>query len=219
MENKISGQINFIGVGVTIVIIAVLYFFIDINITRQWIYGMGIWAPLVFIGLKILTLVVAPLSGSPLYPLVGVLFGFWPGLLYVAIGDFLGYTITFGISRLFGRKIVEKLIGKKQEGLLARVVEHIGTTKGFFHITLTMFALPELLSYGAGLTRLKYIKFISILWPLSLIASVVLVFLGSSLNFSNEVFVIYIGVPILGAVCVLVGSILFVRSIKAKSGV
>jgi uncharacterized membrane protein YdjX (TVP38/TMEM64 family) len=216
MENRFSEQVNFLGLGITILLIVAASFFVDIDKAKEWILEAGLWAPLVFIGLKILTLIIAPLSGSPLYPLVGLLFGFWPGILYVALGDLLGYTITFGISRVFGRKVVEKLIGKKEGGLLERVIGHIGTAKGFFHATLTMFALPELLSYGAGLSKITYYKFISILWPITLIGSTALVLLGSSLSFSNQSFLISIVVPVLGVVLIMIGGTLFVRSIKAK---
>jgi len=160
MQNKPSEQTNFIGIGLTILIILALVFFIDITSLKVWVEKAGAWGPAVFILLKISTIVIAPLSGSPLYPLVGLLFGFWPGMLYVAFGDFLGYTIAFYISRIFGRKIVLRLISNKEEGMLARIMDHISSPKGFIQACLTGFALPEILSYGAGLSRLSYIKFI-----------------------------------------------------------
>lgn len=216
MENSPSEQFNFVGIGVTIIVIVLLSFLIDIESLKVWVIGVGVWAPLAFIFLKILTLVVAPLSGSPLYPLVGLLFGFWPGLLYVALGDFLGFTICFGISRIFGRKIVEKMIGDKDKDLLSKIINHIGTAKGFFQASLALFVSTETLSYGAGLSKLPYLKFILILWPISLVVSMILVFLGSNLVPSNSSFVISVGVPILGAFCIIIGGLLFARSIKEK---
>lgn len=217
MENKFSEQLNFTGVGITILALVLLSLFLDIESMKSWVIEVGVWAPLAFIALKILTLVVAPLSGSPLYPLVGLLFGFWPGLIYVAIGDFLGYTITFGISRIFGRKIVEKMLGGKEGTLLSKIIDHVGTTKGFIQAVLALFVSPELLSYGAGLSKLPYIKFISILWPITLIGSTILVLLGSSLNLSSSSFLISIGIPAVGAICIIIGGSLFVKSIKNKA--
>ncbi|MFA5999948.1 MAG: VTT domain-containing protein [Candidatus Paceibacterota bacterium] len=216
MENGLSEQFNFIGVGITIIVIFLLSFLIDIESLKMWVMGVGIWAPLAFIFLKILTLVVAPLSGSPLYPLVGLLFGFWPGLLYVALGDFLGFTICFGISRIFGKKIAEKIIGDKDKNLLSKIINHVGTPKGFFHASLALFVSTEILSYGAGLSKLPYLKFILILWPISLIVSIILVLLGSNLIPSNSSLVISAGVPMLGALCIAIGGSLFVRAVKAK---
>ncbi len=216
MDNKFSEQVNLVGVGVTVLGLILLSFFIDIDNLKEWVIQAGIWAPFVFIFLKILSIVVAPISGSPLYPLVGVIFGFWPGLLYVAIGDFLGYTLTFGISRIFGRKTVMKFLSKKEESLLPKIVDHIGTTRGFIHALLTMFALPELLSYGAGLSKLPYIKFISILWPASLIASGSLVLLGSSFSLSDKSILISVGIPIIATICVIIGGSLFIKAVKEK---
>jgi len=216
MQNKPSEQANFIGIGLTILIILALVFFVDITSLKVWVEKAGVWGPAVFILLKISTIVVAPLSGSPLYPLVGLLFGFWPGMLYVAFGDFLGYTIAFYISRIFGRKVVLRLISGKEEGMLARIVDHISSSKGFVQACFTGFALPEILAYGAGLSRLSYIKFISILWPFFTMITVVLVFIGSRLEPRGESVLIGFAIPAVGAVAMLVGGFLFMRSAKKK---
>ncbi len=217
MDKNSSEQFNLIGVGVMLAVLIALSFIVDIDTLKTWVIQAGVWAPLVFILLKISTVVIAPLSGSPLYPLVGLLFGFWPGLLYVALGDFIGYTVTFFISRIFGRSIVMKMISKKEEGLLAKIVYHIGTGKGFFHACLTCFALPELLSYGAGLSRIRYITFILILWPAATVATGLLVLFGSSLGGSDSSLLISAGMPLLGAIAMIMGGSFFVKAIKSKN--
>ncbi|MDO8565275.1 MAG: VTT domain-containing protein [bacterium] len=217
MERKPGEQINLIGTGLTIAVIVGLLFFIDIESLKGYVLRAGIWAPLVFVLLKISTLVIAPLSGSPLYPLVGLLFGFWPGILYVALGDFLGYTICFFISRIFGKKIVLKLVSDREESILNRIVEYISDTKGFIQACLAGFALPEILSYGAGLSRLPYFKFISILWPLTLTISTLLVFLGSILGAKAESVLIGLILPVVGVFAMLVGGTFFMRGLKEKS--
>ena len=209
-------QANFLGLGITILVLAVLAFFVDLNSVRSWVEGAGVWGPLVFIVLKISTIVIAPLSGAPLYPLVGILFGFWPGILYVVLGDFLGYTIAFYISRIFGQKIVLKLLSNKEEGLLARIVDHIGDAKGFFQACLTLFALPEVLSYGAGLSRLAYLKFIFILMPFSITAASILVFFGSILKPQGSSLLVGLIIPIIGGLAILIGGTLFMKALKSK---
>src|SRR3990167_733584 len=140
---KATEQMNLMGIGLTILVIIAVAYFVDLSTLRTWVEGVGIWGPLVFILLKISTVVVAPLSGSPLYPLAGLIFGFWPGILYIAVGDFLAHTTTFYISRIFGQRIVFKLLSGNEEGIVARIVDHIGDTRGFFQACLTCFALPE----------------------------------------------------------------------------
>ncbi len=216
IQNEVKSEVSFIGAGITILILLALVFFLDIGELQVWIEKAGIWGPLVFILLKISTIVIAPLSGSPLYPLVGLLFGFWPGILYVAIGDFLGYTIAFYISRIFGRNVVLKLISRKEEGLIARIVDHIGETKGFIQACLTFFGLPEVLSYAAGLSRLSYLKFISILWPFFTAVTAVLVFFGSSLKPTNGSLLIGLAIPVAGALAMLIGGFIFVRNWRKR---
>jgi len=212
-------QANFIGIGLTILALVALTFFIDLDSVKTWVEKVGVWGPLLFIVLKASTIVVAPLSGSALYPLVGLLFGFWPGVLYVEIGDFLGYTISFFISRIFGQKLVLKILSNKEGGLLSRIIEHVSTAKGFLQACLTLFAMPELLSYGAGLSRLPYLKFILIITPLSIVASSLLVFFGSILDINSNSILLSLGLPILGALVIIAGGTIFVRSVKKKNNI
>ncbi|MES2994710.1 MAG: VTT domain-containing protein [Patescibacteria group bacterium] len=214
---KISEQLGVIGLLVTIGVLVLIAFFVDMEALKAYVLASGPFAPLVFILLKASTVIIAPLSGAPLYPIVGLFFGFWPGLLYVLIGDFLGYTGAFFLARRFGYPFVRKMIAGNEHGLLSRVVEHVGTVKGFIHMCLTCFALPELISYGTGLSRLPYPIFISILLPLSAVMSATLVLFGSLLDFSEGSLLITIGMPLVGGVIIFIGGYLFLRGVNEKA--
>lgn len=207
---------GFVGAGVVILIFVVIALLVDMSSLRNLVISAGIWGPLIFILLKISTVVFAPLSGSPLYPLVGLIFGFWPGILYIVIGDFLAFTISFTLSRVFGRELVNKLLSGKEESMIAKIVDHIGTGKGFFQACLAMFALPEVLSYGAGLGKLNYAKFITIIMPFEIVAASILVFFGSILNPDSGSLLIGLGIPLLGAIFIITGGTLFMRGLKEK---
>lgn len=217
MQNeKPTEQLNFVGAGLTLLAIILLAIFVDISAFKIWVEKAGVWGPLVFILLKISTIVIAPLSGSPLYPLVGLIFGFWPGILYAAIGDFLGYTIAFYISRILGRRIVLKLIRSKEGGMLSRIVDHMSSTKGFLQALFMFFGIPELLAYGAGLSHLSYIRFISVLWPIVVVFTAVLVFFGSTLQPRGGSVLIGFALPVAGALAMLIGGYFFMHGIKKK---
>lgn len=215
---RLRDQAGLISLGAILLVFILVAVFVDISSLKDLVIRAGVWGPIIFILLKISTVVISPLSGTPLYPLVGLLFGFWPGILYVVIGDFLAHTITFHISRIFGRKAVLRFVSSRDESIMSRIVDHIGDTKGFMQATLAFFALPEVLSYGAGLSRLKYIKFISILMPVLIAASSVLVFFGSILNPNSNSLVIGILLPLLAAMIVITGGALFIKAIKKKGG-
>jgi uncharacterized membrane protein YdjX (TVP38/TMEM64 family) len=182
MYKKFTEQFSIFGILATLGIIVLLSTFLDIEKLKEVVIASGPWAPLLFVVLKILTIVVAPISGSPLYPLVGWIFGFWPGLAYVALGDFLGYSIAFYMSRIFGQKRFATFLLGKDHNLIAKLVGHLGTGKGFFQACLVCFPLPEVLSYAAGLSTLSYTKFILILWPASTTVASLLVLFGAHIE-------------------------------------
>lgn len=161
---------------------------------REFIVDSGAWAPLVFILAKISTVVIAPLSGAFIYPLAGILFGTKTGLLYVVIADFIGYSTAFFISRILGRKKVEKFFEQSEAGTLHKIVSIVGTPKGFFTACFLFFPVPELLAYGGGLSRLPYRYFVSIIMPLSALGSFVLVSLGEFIGFNKELILAMLGI-------------------------
>lgn len=209
-------QWNFVGLGITIVVLVLLAIFVDISSLRAWVEKAGVWGPLIFILLKTSTLVIAPLSGSPLYPAVGLLFGFWPGILYTLIGDMIGVSINFYLSRKFGRSLISRWISDTEEGLLNRIVVYIGDAKGFFHAALTFFVMPELLSYAAGLSKLPYFKFISILTCIGVIPTSILVLFGSLFGPQSQSLWITLAIPVVGSIAVLTGGLLFYKGLEKK---
>lgn len=212
MKNLITEQFNLWGVIITVGVLFSISFFLDMDALKASIGAAGIWAPLVFIILKASTVILLPLSGAPLYPIVGAFFGVFPGVFYVIIGDFIGYTVTFFISRIFGFPLVHKFIHGKEEGLLARIVSHVGTVKGFVHTCLTCFAVPELISYGTGLSKLPYRIFISIIMPLSALASLLLVFIGDQVGMEGSL-IISFALPLVAIGVIALGGGLFIRTV------
>lgn len=212
MRAKPTEHLNLLGFGLTIAAILAVSFFVDVETMKEHIANAGVWAPLLFILLKASTVIVAPLSGGPLYPVVGLLFGFWPGIAYVALGDLLGMTGAFIISRRLGFPVVRKIIKKDEHGMLSKIVRHVGTTKGFIHMCITCFALPELVAYGAGLSKLPYWKFI-LFWPFYTVASSLFVLFGSLLGEGDHPLLLTLAAPLVGGVIVVIGLLLFMRGV------
>ncbi len=147
---------------------------------RSWVEAAGVFAPLAFVLAKASTIVIAPLAGSFLYPLAGASFGLTKGILLGVIGDTLGSTIAFFISRRFGRPLAEKFLGN-DSGMLGQVLTMIGTVRGFFAARFILITAHDLLAYAAGLTRLPFMPFILIQVGASIIPTAILTGLGSSL--------------------------------------
>lgn len=125
---------------------------------KTYILSFKALAPLVFI----LMFTFVPLTFFPdaiLAVAGGTIFGVWQGSLYIMIGALMGGTLSFYISRYFGREFVEKLIGHKAKGLEA------GVEKSGFLFILMLRLIPlipfDMISYGAGLSKIRYTDFLA----------------------------------------------------------
>lgn len=210
-----TGYAGLFGVIAVLGTLTLLYFFVGLDTLKEAVVSAGIFAPILFILLKASTIIVVPLSGSPLYPLAGLFFGFWHGIAYALIGDFIGFTVSFWLARKFGYPVVNTFIVANDKSLVARIISHVGTVKGLFHTYLAFFGMPELISYAVGLSKLSYIKFITVLFPLSAVGSVVLVLLGVAFSESEQLEYIFIP-TLVGIVFFTLGIYFFSRVIFKK---
>lgn len=215
MRITLRGNEKYLGVLLTFIALFAVAFLFDFEVLKGYVAQAGVWAPVLFILLKISTVVFAPLSGGPLYPLVGAFFGFFPGIIYALIGDFIGYTIAFFLSRKLGHPIVQKLTAGHDRTMISRIVSHVGTAKGFFQACIALGFAPDLLSYGAGLSRLPYPIFIAIIMPLSAVVSTILVLFGSALGGGGDMTYALL-LPVGAIALMLVGGFFFLRAILKK---
>jgi uncharacterized membrane protein YdjX (TVP38/TMEM64 family) len=123
---------------------------------ETWLEDAGPLAPLLFVALMALA-VVSPLPTIPLDLLAGRLFGPLPGTLYSVVGATLGSLVSFQLARWLGRDFVAHFLKghihfcqRCSDRLLSKIVV-LGR--------LLPIAPFDLLSYGAGLTRMSASRF------------------------------------------------------------
>lgn len=120
--------------------------------------GLGIWAPLAYIGL----FVVLPAFFFPVAVLAlagGLLFGLWKGAVYTFIGAVLNCSLMFWMARYVGRSQIEALIQKRLSVQWQNRLAKLGGRDGFlFLIILRLIpAVPyNLINYAFGLTGMPY---------------------------------------------------------------
>jgi uncharacterized membrane protein YdjX (TVP38/TMEM64 family) len=125
----------------------------------QWVRGLGLWAPLVFIaGYAVATVAFVP--GSALTLAAGPLFGLGWGVLYVFCGAVLGSSAAFLIARYLARGAVERKIqGNPKFAAIDRAVSAEGR-----RIVLLLRLSPafpfNLLNYALGLTRVRFADYL-----------------------------------------------------------
>jgi uncharacterized membrane protein YdjX (TVP38/TMEM64 family) len=143
--------------------------------------------PLILMGVMALAVVVSPLPSLPIDAAAGAAFGPWLGTLYAALGALVGSLAAFGIARLLGRDLVERLAGghiqfcrECSDKLLLHVV---------FLARLLPFLSFDVVSYGAGLTKLSATRFAAATFLGMLPLTFVFVSFGSLVRFSGATLV------------------------------
>lgn len=120
---------------------------------RARILAHGKLAPLLFIGLQALQVIMGPVPGEATGTLGGYLFGVWPSLVYSTIGLALGSWIAFAFARLFRRFINNRLAETRAYQQFNHLVE-----KGDFAIPFILFLLPgmpkDMLCYVLGASEM-----------------------------------------------------------------
>ena len=71
---------------------------------RAWVDSQSLWAPILFIGMIVLQIVVAVIPGEPLEIVAGYAFGALEGTLLCLIGAFVGRVMVFLLVRRFGTR-------------------------------------------------------------------------------------------------------------------
>ena len=118
---------------------------------RQW----GILAPVIFVGLQALQVIIAPIPGEVTGILGGYLFGEWIGLLYSTIGLTLGSVAAFGAGRWLGARYVQKLVSPDIWQKMGFIVEAEGAILCF--IIFLIPGLPkDMVCYLFGLSPMPF---------------------------------------------------------------
>ena len=99
----------------------------DKHFLKRMLRDWGMLAPLLFILLQALQVVLSPIPGEATGFLGGFLFGEWLGFLYSSIGLTAGSVVAFMIGRWLGAHFVQNLVSKETWNKLGFIVEAEGS--------------------------------------------------------------------------------------------
>ena len=100
--------------------------YVDKHFLKQTLREWGLLAPVIFIVLQALQVIIAPIPGEVTGILGGFLFGEWVGLLYSTIGLTLGSVAAFGVGRWLGARYVRTLVSQETWDKMGFIVEAEG---------------------------------------------------------------------------------------------
>lgn len=124
-----------------------------------WIQDWGQWAPVVTISLHVLQVLTAPIPGTAIDAVNGLLFGPWLGTLYSMTGLIIGSTIVMALTRRFGRPLVERFVDSKSIERIDQLVEKRGSLV-IFLIFLLPFLPDDAVCFLAGLTPIPLMELV-----------------------------------------------------------
>lgn len=139
--------------------------FRDMERLQTFIRSCGVWAPLVFILMQIMQILLAFIPGGLLLSGGVAAFGPWLGLLYNMVGTLLGSSLNFAIARRWGRPLARRLMPERTWNRYVGWLDE--NQRKFQRLFAAAILLPffpdDALCLVAGLTRMRWSGFLLIL--------------------------------------------------------
>lgn len=156
----------FIKAALIVIILSVILIFsiafdlkeiFKIDYIENWLTGFGYLAPLIYMAVMAMAIVIFPIPSVPLDIAAGMIFGPLLGTVYSVIGATIGALLSFAISRYLGRELVEKIF-RSHIHLCPNCSDRL-----LFKVILISRLIPiisfDIISYGAGLTKMSLRSF------------------------------------------------------------
>ena len=166
---------------------------------REVILAKGVFAPLIFISLQVLQVLIAPIPGEASGVLGGYLFGVLPAFVYSTLGLTIGSWLAFMVGRLLSDLVRRRL----EHTALYRRFNHL-VGKGDFIIPFVLFLLPgfpkDSLAYLLGMSHMPLPVFFFITFVGRMPGTLLLSFQGAEIYQGNYLkFAILLGLSTLVA--------------------
>lgn len=136
--------------------------YVDKHFLKRTLREWGVLAPVIFIVLQALQVVIAPIPGEATGILGGYLFGQWLGLFYSTIGLTVGSVAAFGIGRWLGAHYVKNLVSPETWNRLGFIVEAEGAVLCFI-VYLIPWLPKDIVCYLFGISPMP-------LWVFALVS-------------------------------------------------
>jgi len=182
---------------------------------QAWVDRQGAFGQLAFIGIMALQVIIAWLPGEPLELGAGYAFGFWEGSLLCMIGIIVGSVLVFLLVRIFGRRFVTLFFSEEKIDGLPLLRDKRRLTLISFEIFLIPGTPKDILTYGAGLTKMSLPTWLLICGVARIPSVITSTMSGSALGAKRYGFAaIVFGITVL----ISLGGVLLYRKLSKQGG-
>ena len=136
----------------------------DKKFLKETVRAWGWMAPLVFIAIQALQVIVSPIPGEITGPVGGALFGTWLGLFYSTIGLTLGTLFCFWVGRKWGEPLVRPWLSEHHWNRMNFILEAEGAIICFILYLMPGFP-KDIVSYLFGISPMP-------LWLFAVVSTV-----------------------------------------------
>lgn len=126
---------------------------------RDWLLQFGIWAPVISGLLQVATSVFPPGPSFLLGIANAMLYGAVLGGLLTFVTALIAAAVCFGIARVIGRPGIERLVSEESVRRMDRFMDRRGILAVFLG-RLVPFINPDVVSYAAGVTKMRWGPFL-----------------------------------------------------------
>src|SRR5207237_2119671 len=128
----------------------------DKHFLKDIVASWGWMAPLVFIAIQALQVIISPIPGEVTGPVGGALFGTWWGLIYSSIGLTLGTLFCFAVGRTWGEPLVRPWLSEHHWNRMSFILEAEGVILCFILYLIPGFP-KDILSFLFVLSPMPFV--------------------------------------------------------------
>jgi len=152
--------VGLFGLGMILVFAIAIVQQIGIEQIRTQVKELGILAPFALWLLRSVSIAIPAIPSTAYSVLAGTLFGFWQGIVVIAIADLVACSLNFYLAKRFGRGLVQRLVGQRFMGKVDSFASNHLETNPFLVAGFLMTGLFDFVCYAVGLTKMQWRKFL-----------------------------------------------------------
>ncbi|HLQ74593.1 MAG TPA: VTT domain-containing protein [Alloiococcus sp.] len=160
ITRKIVNALNIIGTVATIIFLIwafKVHLFTDEAVMKHYLGLFGRSAPIIFVIIQLVQVVVPIIPGAITIPIGILVFGHVYGFAFNFTGIMIGSVINFYLAKVYGRPFVRSLVSEKQYQKYIGRIENNHTFNRFFTASMFFPVTPaDLLCYLAGLSDMSF---------------------------------------------------------------